>query len=127
MKALGASVLLIALLSVATPVGANSIYMGTLAADQSYSIHVDNGLISAGKTIVTVYYLTGRGAIKFNILTVAAGERQTSVQVIPRGTLQIAIEAAPPRNTTVNVEATQGFLSFTQACVDGCTMVFDLQ
>jgi len=129
MKALGASLLLIALLSVARPAGADSIYKGTLAADQPFTLNLDNAGISSGKTTVAViYYLTlGRPATKFEVFIVAAGARESFLQVIPRGTRLIAIELAPPNNTTVNVEAAQGSSSFTQACVRGCTLTFDLQ
>ncbi len=140
MKALVASPLLIALLSVAQPVGAQkTAWLGTLAADQPYTINVDNAGITSGKTIVTIYYLTGGRpataerearlgkATKFDSLTFAAGAQESFVQVIPKGTRLIAIEGAPPRNTTVNIEVVQGASSFPQACMDGCTLMFDLQ
>ena len=129
MKALCASLLLIALLSVAKPVGADSIYKGTFAADQPFTVELDNGQITTGKTTVTViYYLIGgRPATKFDVHIVAAGARESFLQVIPRGTYLIAIELAPPINSTVNVELIQGFQSFTQTCVRGCTLTFDLQ
>jgi hypothetical protein len=143
MKALGASALLIALLFVATSVGAQvehtSTYMGTLAADQPYTIFVDNGQIGAGKTVVTVYYLTGGRpataekearlgrAIKFEIMTLAAGERQPLVQEIPKGTRLIVVEGSPPRNPTVLIELVQGLFSFPSDCQRGCRLIFDLQ
>jgi len=48
MKSLGASLLLIALLSAAKPAGAASVYMGTLAADQPFTLNVDNAASPAG-------------------------------------------------------------------------------
>jgi len=58
MKVFGASALLIALLSVTEPVGAHSDWFGTLAADQPYTINVDNAANSQGKTVVTPYSST---------------------------------------------------------------------
>jgi hypothetical protein len=129
MKALGAFLLLIALLFVAKPIGAASVYMGTLAADQPFTLHIDNGGNSTGKTIVTViYYLTtGKPATKFDIHIVAAGARPSFLQVIPRGTHLITVEASPPSNATVDVEATQGAAAFPRSCAGGCTLMFDLQ
>lgn len=139
MKALAASALLIALLSVAKPVGAHSAYMGTLDADQPYTINVDNGQIGQGKTIATVYYLTGGKpataeqearlgkATKFDSLTVAAGARESLVQVIPKGTRLIAIDVAPPVGGTVNLDVRQGATGFSDTCVQGCTRILDLQ
>lgn len=129
MKALGASLLLIAILAVAKPAGADSIYKGTLAADQPFTLNVDNGAIGQGKTTVTVvYYLTvGRPATKFDVLIVAAGARESFLQVIPRGTHLIAIELPPPSNGTVLVDARQGPSAFAHDCQRGCTLTFDLQ
>jgi hypothetical protein len=127
MKALGASVLLIALLSVAKPVGA--VHYGTLAADQPYTLNIDNGPIGVGVTSVrVVYYLTGgKPATKFDIFLVAAGAREQSSQVIPRNTVLIAIEVDAPRGGTVNVDVVQDLKAFTETCVGDCTLTFDLQ
>lgn len=143
MKALGASALLIALLSVATSIGAQvehtSTYLGTLAADQPYTINVDNGQIGAGKTVATVYYLTGGRpataerearlgkATKFEIMTLAAGERQTLLQEIPKGTRLIVVEGSPPPHANVLIDVVQGTFSFSSDCLRGCRLIFDLQ
>lgn len=117
------------LLSVAQPAGAQSIYKGTLEADQPFTLNLDNGMITSGKTIVTlIYYLdVGRPATKFDVHVVPAGARESFLLTIPRGTQLIEIKLAPPINATVNFEAVQGFQSFTQTCVQGCTLNFDLE
>jgi hypothetical protein len=138
-KALGVSALLIALFVGLNPVWADVIYKGTLAADQPYVINIDNGPIVGEKTTVTVYYLSGgkpatakrparlgRGA-KFDVLVVAAGARVAWDQETPKDTRLIVVEVAPPANATVNVEVVQGLSSFTQTCVNGCTLTFDVQ
>jgi len=129
MKELGASLLLIALLSIAKPVGAASVYMGTLAGDQPFTLNIDNATNGQGKTSVTVvYYLTGgRPATKFDVHFVPAAAREGFLQVIPRGTRLIAVEVAGPANSIVLVDARQGATAFAWDCVSGCTLTFDVQ
>ena len=140
MKVFGASALLIALLSVTEPVGAHSDWFGTLAADQPYTINVDNAANSQGKTVVTIYYhIGGRPATaeqepqlgtktKFDVLTVAARARELFLQLIPRDTRAIIIHVAPPANGTVIVDVRQGSSLFSDTCVGGgCSKVLDIQ
>ncbi len=128
-KALGACLLLITLLSVAMPVGADSVFLGTVAADQPITLNIDNSATGGAKTIVRVnYYLTGgRPSTKVDILVVPGGARQTFVQAIPRGTRAIAFELATAAFSSIPLEFLQGeFSSFYWTCVGGCTLMFDL-
>jgi hypothetical protein len=143
MKALAASALLIALLSVATSVGAHSTYFGTLAADQPYTVNIDNAQNAQTKTIATVNYLSGGRpataerearlgkATKFDVLTVAPGAREAFIQVIPKGTRLIIIDAAPPAFGTIILDVRQGATTFSDTCVmtlpSGCTKILDVQ
>jgi hypothetical protein len=129
MKSLGASFLLVALLTVAQPAGADSIYMGTLTANQPFVLNIDNGLIAAGKTAVTVlhYLAGGRPSTQFDVHVVAAGARESFTHVIPKGARLTTIELAPPWLTSVNVEITQGATSFNHTCEHSCKLTFDLQ
>jgi len=139
MKALAAFTVLITLVSVAKWVEAASIYEGTLDADESYTINVDNTASGNNSTGLTIRYLIGGRpasedgeaklgkATKFDILTVPPASRQSYVQTLPRGTRRIAIEVAPPRNVTVLLEIAQALASFPEACVDGCTLIFDVE
>jgi hypothetical protein len=138
MKTLTASALLIALLSLAKSAGASQNYVGTLAADQPYIINVDNGPI-LGKTAVVVRCLIGGKpgtadkqprlgtSEKFDVLTVGPGARESFLHGIPKGTRLIVIDVGTPPNATVNVEVVQGLSSFTRACVNGCSIMLDVQ
>lgn len=139
MRALVASPLLIALLSVAQPVGAQkTAWLGTLAADQPYTINVDNAQNSVGKTTVVVYYLTGGkpataerearlAKAKVDLLIVSAGARETSVHVIPKGTRAISIDMAPPANGTLIVDVRQGAFNFSSTFTGGGVYLLDVQ
>ena len=134
MRALRAVAVLMVLVATGNSAHTDSIYAGTLAGNQPWTITVDNATVN-DKTLFTIFYLgesprateTGRlgEAVKFDLLSVQANERKVFSPTIPKKTRRIIIEVHAPQFVTVRIEIAQSF-SFPVDIVGGASVALEV-
>jgi hypothetical protein len=116
-----------------TCIPAQAGFYGTLQRDQPYQIEIDNTSNASGDTAaVTVFYLSERRVVDFEIITIPGGELVGLEFSIAKGTRRIIIEldASPGLPTTrgVPLKVIQGLgTTFNDSGIGGARMVINVQ